>query len=518
MTSRPTLEDTRRLMDVPVGEFVRRQARAFGPRTLAVFQDGRTLTYGGLDEQSERFASGLVARGCVAGERIGIMLPNSPEFLVASYGAAKAGLQEVPIHIALKAAGLAHILRAAAVRVLVIEASLHQAFAALLADMPGIRLLVVPGRASFDELVAHPVIDLPRPKATDPLSIMFTSGTTGTPKGVVRSHRADMLTALRAAHFMQYRAEDVIFSVFPLAHLNAKVNTLMGAMYVGGSAVLYDRFSASGFWDATRRHGATSASFQGAMLEILWKGRRPEDRDNPLRSGRAAPIPAALHREFEDYFGVELFEAYGASEAGIIAFNSERRPGSFGKVISEHFEAAVMDADDNPVPAGQPGILAVRPRIPHLMFTSYLEMPEETLAAVRNFWYRTGDLVVEGAGGYLSFVARRSETIRRRGENVSPVEVEEAVARLAGVLECAAYGVPSELSEEEVMVAVVVDKACDVTPERIVQHCELLLPRFAVPRFVRFMSSIPRTDSQRAIRGLLKSEGVTPQTWERAAR
>ena len=501
-------EASTRLRGLAVGEFLRRQAQKFGDRRLATFQDGRTLTYRELDERSERFACGLRARGFSKGERIALMYPNCPEFLVASYGIAKAGLQEVPLLTDQKPQGLAQILEIAAIKGVLAAPDCQEVLQAVRAKP-----------LDFEEVASHDAAALPAVSAIEPFSVMFTSGTTGLPKGVVRPHRADVLLSLRSAHLMGYGPEDVVFSVFPLAHINAKVNSLMGVMHVGGSAVLYDRFSASGFWEATRRHGATSAAFQGAMLEILWKTRQARDRDNPLRTGRAAPVPVALHRDFEEYFDVRLYEAYGFSEAGIVAFNRERRPGFFGKPVHEHFEVAVLDDEDSPVERGQPGVLAVRPRIPYSMFTGYLGMPEYTLGTMRNLWFHTGDMVVEDADGYLSFMRRDSDAIRRRGENISPLEVERAVAEVPGVLECAAYGVPSELTEEEVMVAVVRDSRHESpTPELIARHCESALPRFAVPRFIRFVEVIPKNDSQKSLRRMLKGEGVTPDTWERKTR
>jgi crotonobetaine/carnitine-CoA ligase len=230
-------------------------------------------------------------------------------------------------------------------------------------------------------------------------------------------------------------------------------------------------------------------------------------------------VPASLHRDFEEYFGLKLFEAYGFSEAGIVAFNRDRRVGSFGRPVSEHFEIALLDEEDNPVERGRPGMLAIRPRIPYSMFSGYLGMPDYTLGTLRNLWFHTGDLVIEDADGYLSFVRRDSDAIRRRGENISPQDVERAVTEVPGVLECAAYGVPSELTEEEVMVAVVRDSQhAALTAERIAGHCEQALPRFAVPRFIRFVDVIPKNDSQKALRRALKAEGVTPDTWERATR
>lgn len=500
------LQATAELKDVSVGELLRRQARKYGERRLAIFEDGRALTYRTLDEHSERLACGLLSAGLAKGDAVALMFPNSPEALVASYGIAKAGLREVPFLTSQKSQNIAAATRMASVKAVLAEKTFRSMFE------PSARML------DFDALASQRVYPLPAVSAVEPLSIMFTSGTTGLPKGVMRPHRADVLMSLRTAHLMQYGAQDVVFSVFPLAHLNAKVNTLMGLMHVGGCAVLYDRFSASGFWEATRRHGATSATFQGAMLEILWKTRKARDRDNPVQTGRAAPVPMALHREFEEYFGIRLFEAYGFSEAGIVAFNHARRPGAIGRPVAEHFETAVLDAEDNAVARGRPGMLAIRPRIGYSIFSGYVGMPEYTLGTIRNLWFHTGDLVVEDAEGYLSFVGRDSEAIRRRGENISPLEVEQAVAQVPGVLECTAYGVPSELSEEEVMIAVVREASNgSLTAEHIARHCEQALPRFAVPRFIRFVDAIPKNDGQKAVRGRLKAEGVTEDTWERLA-
>lgn len=523
------IASTAEVVDLAVGAFVRERAARYGGKLLAAFQDGRTLTYEEADRRSERFGSGLIALGLAPGDRVGVMLHNSPECLIASFGIAKAGLQEVPLHTAQKGEGLAHILRVAGMRALIIDGAFHDRFAPLVSELARPGAVVATDRIAdagssgpwiqFNDIANHTLDHLPAVSATQPSTILFTSGTTGLPKGVVRSHRADLLTSLRAAACMKYGAGDVLFSVFPLSHLNAKVNTLMGAMHAGASAVFYERFSASTFWESTRKHGATSATFQGAMLEILWKTREPQDRDNPVATGRAAPVPAALHRDFEEYFRIRLYETFGATETGIVSFNAERRPGSCGKPLEEHFEVAVLDPEDNILEAGQPGILAIRPRVPYAMFTSYLDMPDYTLGAFRNLWFHTGDLVVQDADGYLSFVTRKSDSIRRRGENISPWEVEQAVTQVPGVLECVAYGVPSALTEEEVMVAVVRDRSGpELTPERIVSRCEDLLPRHAVPHYVRFVEAIPKTESQRARREEFKAEGVTSDTWHRSTQ
>lgn len=522
MSTVKTMDDVKQLS---IGDFVRRQARLYASRPLATFENGHVLTYESADLLSEHFACGLVALGLPPGSRIGIMMENSPECLIAAFGVAKAGMEEVPLHASQKGAGLAHIVQAAGIRTVILDAAFSERFTAILDQLPELRLFVLSGQPvpnipaptmAFDELLRSSFRQLPQVSAFQTSTIMFTSGTTGRPKGVVRSHRADILTGLRANQAMAYGRDDVIFNVFPLAHINAKCNTLLGAMHGGGSVVVYKKFSASGFWESTRRHGVTSASFQGAMLGILWKTRQVADRDNPVMSGRAAPVPSALHREFEAFFGLKLFETYGSTETGIVAVNRERRPGSFGKVMDAYFEAAVLDENDEPVPDGQPGLFAIRPKLPGVIFNGYLDMADYTLSVFRNLWHHTGDLVVREADGYLSFVSRDSKTIRRRGENITPWEVEQAIGELPGVFECAAYGVPSELGEEEVMVAIVRNLQFEpIEASAIIAHCEARLPRYAVPHFLRFVEAIPRNESQKAMTDGLKTEGVTPDTWQR---
>ncbi|MGE0799758.1 MAG: AMP-binding protein [Lautropia sp.] len=495
-----------------IGDFVRRQARRHGPRRLAVFEDGRALGYDELDARSEQLACGLAALGLPAGASVGLMLDSSPEFLVASIGIAKAGLQEVPLHTAQKGAGLTHILRSADIRVVVTDACFRERLHTAAEALPAAPLL-----PDVDDLLQAPAVALPRVSPLQTSTILFTSGTTGLPKGVVRSHRADLLSGWRARVALGYGPDDVLFNVFPLAHINAKCNTLFGAMLAGASVVLYQRFSASGFWDAIRRHGATSASFQGAMLEILWKTRQEPDRVNPLRTGRAAPVPVHLHREFEAFFDVRLHESYGSTETGLLTVNLDRRLGSIGREIAGHFEFAVLDENDDPVADGRPGLLAVRPRVAGAIFSGYLGQHEATLRTFRNLWHHTGDVVVRDEDGNFAFVRRDGSTIRRRGENITPWEVEQAVGKVAGVLECTAYGVPSELGEEEVMVAIVAVSDGAVDPAAVLRQCEAALPRYAVPRYLRFVAAIPKNDSQKPVVTALKSEGVTGDTWERPA-
>lgn len=507
-SSRSDLGDDE-LRQLSIGDFVRRQATIHGPRLLAVFDDDRRLDYGTLDAQSERFACGLMALGLPPGARVALLLESSPEFLIASIGIAKAGMEEVPLHAAHKGAGLAHVLRSAGIRLVVTEPGFHEPLGDAMRALPA----AVP-LAGVDDLLGYPAAALPRVSPHQVSTILFTSGTTGLPKGVVRSHRADLLSGWRAWFAMGYTADDVLFSVFPLAHINAKCNTLFGAMLAGGSVALHRRFSASGFWAAIRRHGATSATFQGAMLEILWKTRSDADRTNPLRTGRAAPVPVHLHRDFEAFFGVHLHESYGSTETGLLTVNRDRRLGSIGSEIAGHFDFAVLDEHDDPVADGRPGLLAVRPRIASVMFSGYLDQPEASLKSFRNLWHHTGDVVVRDADGCFAFVRREGSAIRRRGENITPWEVEQAVGQMPGVLECVAYGVPSELGEEEVMVAIVLNPDAAWEPAALRRQCEAALPRYAVPRYLRRVPAIPKNDSQKAVILGLKAEGITADTWE----
>jgi carnitine-CoA ligase len=316
-----------------------------------------------------------------------------------------------------------------------------------------------------------------------------------------------------------YTAADRLYSVFPLFHSNARYCSVMAAIEAGADLVMDVKFSASRFWDICREHGVTAFNYQGAMMRILFnQPPRPDDADNPVRLAFGAPCPPEIFTAFERRFGLELTEIYGSTEVSIVTDMppSDRRVGTAGNE-SVNYEVAVVDEHDEPVPAGVAGEIVARPKKPGWMFDGYHAMPQATADSWRNLWFHTGDRGLLDEDGYLVFLDRLKDTIRRRGENISSWELECVVAEHPAVGQAAAYGVPSELSEEEVMLAVVPAAGRHVDPTDLVQHCARTLTGFAVPRYVRVMTELPMTPSQRVEKYKLRADGVTPDTWDREA-
>jgi crotonobetaine/carnitine-CoA ligase len=346
--------------------------------------------------------------------------------------------------------------------------------------------------------------------------VLFTSGTTGVSKGCLLSHRYTLRQAQLMVEHLRLTPDDVLYCPFPLFHLDALVLTVGPALVLGATAAIGERFSVSGFWPEVRRFGATVFDFMGATLTMLHK--QPpaaDDADNPVRLAWGVPVPEFAD-EFERRFGLQLVELYGSTDAGLPIYHpidEPRRPGSCGKVI-DAYQVRLAGPDGFEVPVGEVGEILVRANEPSLMSDGYLGMPEATLAARRDLWFHTGDLARRDADGYHYFVGRRSDTIRRRGENISAFEVEEVVKLHPDVLDAAAYGVPSELTEDDVMVAVVPRPGCVIDPAELIAFCAERAARHMLPRYVDVVADLPRTPTEKVRKELLRERGVTATTWD----
>jgi crotonobetaine/carnitine-CoA ligase len=382
---------------------------------------------------------------------------------------------------------------------------------------------VPPGVAvcSLDEALAgDPDPSPPRVLGSDVSCILYTSGTTGPAKGVVLPHSANLALARANVELMEYTADDVLYTAFPLFHVNAKFTSVTSALLTGARLILDDRFSASRFWGRMREHGVTSFNYMGSLLTILAKQPPgPGDRDHVVSRAYGGACPPALWEPFEARFGVRLHEHYGMTEIGIATQNTRtvRRPGSCGRAAPD-FEVRVAGEDDVEVPVGELGEIQVRPARPGVMLREYWGRPDATIEAFRNLWFHTGDRARMDEDGFFFYADRLKDSIRRRGENVSSYDVEGVVTAFDGVVEAAAYGVPSELGEDDVMVAVV--WAAGVAPDvpALVAHCEAHLADFAVPRYLRSCAELPKTASQRVQKFRLREEGVTDDTVDRGDR
>ncbi|HEX9358319.1 MAG TPA: AMP-binding protein, partial [Streptosporangiaceae bacterium] len=334
-----------------------------------------------------------------------------------------------------------------------------------------------------------------------------TSGTTGRSKLVMQTHRAYVLAGEGFPYWMELTAQDRLMTSLPLFHINAPAYSVMGSLACGAGLILLPRFSASGFLDAARRHGATEFNAIGAMLEILMRQPpRPGDADTPLRLCYTGPAPARARQEqMERRFGLRIVAGYAMSESpyGLIWPRGTRPFGTLG-AVRQHPDLGVINharvVDDNGREVGPGGTGELLLRNP-VLTPGYYGLPAETAAAfTADGWLRTGDLVTVGPGATYTFVARKKEVLRRRGENLSPAEVEEVLQDHPDVLECAVVGVASELSEEEVKAFVVPAPGRRPDFADLRAHAAARLSAFKVPRYWQLVDELPRTPTARVAR------------------
>jgi crotonobetaine/carnitine-CoA ligase len=522
----PNPEDPR-----TIGEWIRHKAARNGDKVALEIVD-RPKTYRGIDVDSDRVAVGLTSLGLKQGDRAALMMKNSLENVDVWFAMCKLNVLEVPINTANRGHLLHYLVMQSGSRAVVCDEEFAERIAEVAVDLPDLEHVVINdegrglGVPSFPKHVTvHRLSDLyldgtpPRPSLTfaSPSVILYTSGTTGPSKGVVLSHEANLNLARHLRWLVGYESHDVLYTAFPLFHINAKYTSVMCAMESDAKLVMDQRFTASGFWDICRRKGITAFNYQGALLMMLWKQpEKPDDLDNPVRNAFGAPCPVDIWEPFEKRFGLHLTEVYGMTEIAIATQNTktDRKIGSCGKVCS-YYDLQIVDDEDNPVPAGVAGEIVVRSKKPSIMIDEYYKMPEATVNAFRNLWFHTGDRGKLDDEGYLYFVDRMKDCVRRRGENVSSFEVEAVINTHESVLESAVYGAPSELGEEEVMAAVVLKPGFSLTEVELLDHCVTRMAHFAVPRFIRWVPELPKTPSQRIQKYKLRDEGVTADTWDR---
>jgi crotonobetaine/carnitine-CoA ligase len=508
--------------------FVDREATAVEHHTRRQLWDAATTIAGALRRA-----------GIERGDRVCLLMGNRVEIVAAWFACSMLDAIAVPLNTALKGASLEHELRQTSPRLALVEEQLlGQARPSLATSEFVERVVVLPGAAGAapalptgdDRYVAYadflagaepvePVAVVPSSTAT----IIFTSGTTGRSKGVMLSQRMAVSEADGIRWVMGYRPEDVAFTCLPLFHGNALLCSFFPVLLAGGSCVVAERFSASNLWRQVARAEATTINLLGSMTTILWRQpEREEERTHRLRTVLAVPSPLDYYEEFERRFDVRLTEFYGLTDSQVplgIPWG-ERRPGSCGKPTPD-WECQLVDENDEPVAPGETGELVTRPRRPFVGFAGYWGNPDASWATCTNQWFHTGDLLRQDEEGWFYFVDRLKDTIRRRGENVSSYMVEEAVLAHPAILEAAAYAAPSEMMEDEVMVAFTLrEGGTDLARLRaeLLNHCEEQLPYFAVPRYYRTVADFPRTENHKIRKEALRGEGLTADAWDAGER
>jgi crotonobetaine/carnitine-CoA ligase len=467
---------------------------------------------------------------------VATLLNNGPAAIFTWLGANMLGAICAPINTANRGAFLRHTLNECGASVAVIDREYSDRIEAISGELEFLKtvLLVGDGPAPTASEFACLPFESVRTDRTEDLDgkvlpsdltlLLFTSGTTGPSKACMLSHNQVCYVGKKYNDSSGRRPDELFWSPLPLFHLAATGLTFAGTILLGGACSIYPRFRASTFWAEVERTGARVVNPVGGMATIIANlPDSPEMRrcKGQIRIAGGAPFPLEIQQIWKERFGVQQVggSGYGSTEVGV-AFSAPsgeaNKPGSHGKPTAD-FDARVVDELDRELPPNEVGELVVRPLKPNIMFEGYWRRPEATAATWRNLWHHTGDLGKFDDDGFFYFVDRKKDYLRRGGENVSSMELEAAFREHPDVLEVAAYGIPSEAGEDDIMVAVVLHEGAEVTEVELVQWSIDRVPRFAVPRYVEFLDALPKNAVDRVLKFELRERGVTQATWDRAS-
>ncbi len=473
------------------------RAAATPERPFLLFGD-RTITYGAMAAMVDSAVARFAANGIAAGQTVALLAGNRPGFLVVWFALSELGAITVPINTALVGEGLRYLLEQSDACLLVAEEP-------FLANVEGTALPVIPLDDGFETL--PDVAPSPRARLSlagrTPNAILYTSGTTGLPKGAVIPNACYEIAGQHMAASLELTEADRILVFLPLFHANPQMYAVMSSLHVGASLVLLPRFSASGLLEDARRYGATGFTYVGTVLAILCKRLQSADRDHGLRWAVGGGAPPAVWRDVEERLGISVRELYGMTETGgWVTMNTPAR-NRFGSVGAPRpdVEVRVVDADDVALPPGGKGEIVVRPNRSFLMFDGYWKKPEAMAAATSNLWFHTGDRGFFDEDGFLHFDGRMKELIRRAGEMIAPVEIELALLKHPNVADCAVVGVPDDIMGEEIKAVIVPRPGFDAADLPV--FLKGRIPDYMIPRYVETREEIPKTATQKVQRHLL---------------
>ncbi|MEM7407057.1 MAG: AMP-binding protein [Pseudomonadota bacterium] len=527
--------------DWVITRLIRKFAEERGERPFLQYEDGDAYSFADLERLSNQYGHTFQREGVAFGDNVAVMLHNRLEYLWTWFGLNRLGAVPVAINTAYKGTFLTHVLTNVEARIAVVEPEFLPWLADIEHTVPELQTIFVVAESlaevdipafarlevrSFDELRDGPTDPLPLTVTYRDIGmIMFTSGTTGPSKGVLMPHGHLYLFGLSMASHMQLDENDRYYICMPLFHAQGSLMQFYASLLGGGYAVLVKQFRATSWMAEVRQYGATVTNTLGVMSDfVLRQPPHPEDRNNNLRLLCAVPVVEETLQAFRDRFGIPQFnEVFGMTECNIPVCRPADAPdeaGCSGKVWDEYFEVIVADPDtDEPLPVGEVGEILVRPKEPFCFMQGYNGMPDRTVETWRNFWFHTGDAGRLDERGYLWYIDRIKDTIRRRGENISSYEVEAVILDFPGVAEAAAVAVRAdEGGEDEVLVCMIAEEpGAEPDPVEILDYCVPRMPYFAVPRYLEFVDDIPKTPSQKIQKNRLRERGLSNRTWDREA-
>ena len=466
-----------------------------------------SLSYAEFDAQVNRTANLLRMLGVEKGHKINVHLPNCLEFLYLWFGAAKIGAVIMPTNILSVPTELEYLINHSESRLIFTQAQYLAAITEVKQQCPGVEQVILcgettslPDTLNFSSLIAQQSVELPPVDVApfDEVSILYTSGTTSRPKGVLITSANYIYAGETVAKAIHLTPDDRHCIVLPLFHANAQYYSTMSALVTGASIALMARFSASSYFDSCIAHNCTVGSLFAAPIRmILAQEGRPKQRSNKLRVVLTAQnVTGAQLDEWAERFDAPLLQLYGMTETvGPPLMNPidyERNNLSIG-LPALGYEVMLGDDEGKPVAHGETGQILVFGRAGWSLMKGYFKNTEATAQAIREGWLWTGDNAYQDNAGYFHFVDRAKDMIKRAGENVAASEVEAVILQHPKVFDCTVIGVPDSLRDEAIKAFVVLHESEQATSEEIIAWCQKRLAKFRVPQFVEFRSELPRT-------------------------
>jgi crotonobetaine/carnitine-CoA ligase len=493
---------------------------------------GSSLTYPELRDAMLLWAGAYRRHGLSAGQTVVTMLPNSIDAYLAWLGAAWLGAIEVPANNGYRGHMLHYLVENSEAEVLLISERFVDRLALVADELTRLKTVIVPdasaGLADLPFRVvagadflrgAEPATDVSGPDYRELSSLIYTSGTTGPSKGV-------QVPWAELCWFSDGVPEDLLdrsgayYSPYPVFHLSGKSALYITALREA-SLVIRESFSPGVFWDDIRAHDVHTLALLGPMAAMLLQmPARENDADNPADRMMMGPIIPGLE-EFKRRFGIDrVSTGFGMTEVGLPITAGWNPPNTrtCGQLRRGRpgYEVRVVDEHDEEVPTGEVGELVVRASEPWVMNTGYWRLPDKTAEAWRNGWFHTGDGFRVDEDGWFYFVDRVKDAIRRRGENISSLEVEAEINQHPAVRESAVVAVASEFGEDDVMAVIVLHAGEELEPEALIEYLTPRMPRFMIPRYLEFVEALPKTEATLRIQKVkLRAEGATPSTWDR---
>ncbi|MBP0632362.1 AMP-binding protein [Cupriavidus sp. AcVe19-1a] len=470
-------------------------------------------TYRQLWENGSRIAAALERAGMAPGDRFALLMQNHPEFVDAMVGASISGTVFVPIDPRTRGDKLAYMLRHSGCKGVICADYALQTLMAVRQDVPDLQWIwllesdsskVLPLQGDYPRMadILGAAVTPQTVRSVDPLApmqIMYTSGTTGDPKGVVMRH-ARYGAAAGWAPLFGYVRDDRPYTGLSLTHGNAQIVTLAAALKLGMRAVFSRRFTKSRLWDVARRYGCTTFTLLGGMTTAVYsEPPKANDADNPVRFVISAGMPAAIWESFAKRFDVRIVEFYGAVEGGLSVNLGEGPVGSIGKPPA-FLNVRVVDEQDRDVPANQPGELIFQLANGTPADVAYLHNPDASAKKTRDGWLRMGDIGHRDEQGWLYFDYRIGGGIRHNGDFIQPGEIEKVIAECEDVADVYVYGVPAASGapgEKDVVAAVVPASGRKLYPQALFAICRQRLSAGMVPTYLQFIAEIPKTASEK---------------------